>query len=107
MEPVGCDLSAEPEPHQNSATTPVQYLGHGEAQLGQLHVSNQWDGDAVGQHQVAVDNVLDDAVGEAAAIGMGEGWGGGGRGGRTAERGRGGGKQNGIMNYLAAGALGS
>lgn len=45
------------------------YLGHWEAQLGQLHVSDQWDGDAVGQDQVAVDNVLDDAVGEAAAVG--------------------------------------
>lgn len=67
-----------------------RYLGHGEAQFGQLHVSNQWDGDAVGQDQVAVDNVLDDAVGEAAAM-----WG-------LEQRSRGvryGKKQNGTMNY--------
>lgn len=77
------------------------YLGHGEAQLGQLHVSDQWDGDAVGQDQVAVDDVLDDAVGEAAAVGGG--WEQKSRGGR----GGGGGKQNGTMNYLGAGTPGS
>lgn len=77
---------------------PSQYLGHGETQLGQLHVSDQRDGDAVGQDQVAVDNVLDDAVGEAAAMG---GW------EQRSRGGRGGGKQNGTMNYLDVGALGS
>lgn len=47
---------------------------------------------------MAVDNVLDDAVGEAAAMG---GW------EQRSRRGKGGGKQNSIMNYLDVGALGS
>lgn len=48
------------------------HLGHREAQLGQLDVADQRDGDAVGQDQVAVDEVLDEAVGEA-AVGVGGG----------------------------------
>lgn len=46
------------------------HLRHREAQLGQLDVADQRDGDAVGQDQVAVDEVLDEAVGEA-AVGVG------------------------------------
>lgn len=42
------------------------HLRHGEAQLGQFDFADQWDGDAVGQNQVAVDEVLNEAVGEAA-----------------------------------------
>lgn len=65
----------------------LRHLWHGEAQLGQLDVSDQWDGDAIGQHQVAVDNVLDDAVGEAAAVGgMGAEERGGGGGGLVGNR---------------------
>lgn len=52
----------------------LSHLRHGEAQLGQLDLADQRDGDAVGQHQVAVDEVLDEAVGEAAVMG-GEGGG--------------------------------
>lgn len=42
------------------------HLRHREAQLGQLDITHQRDGDAVGQNQVAVDEVLDEAVREAA-----------------------------------------
>lgn len=38
------------------------YLGHGEAQLGQLGLSHQRDGDAVGKDQVSLDDVLNDVV---------------------------------------------
>lgn len=48
------------------------HLRHREAQLGQLDVADQRDGDAVGQNQVAVDEVLDEAVGEAAVGGGGQ-----------------------------------
>lgn len=41
------------------------HLGDGEAQLGQLCLSHQRDGDAVGKHQVGVDDVLDDVVTKA------------------------------------------
>lgn len=47
------------------------HLRHREAQLGQLDIADQRDGDAVGQNQVAVDEVLDEAVGEAAVMGGG------------------------------------
>lgn len=47
-----------------------------------------------------MDNVLDDTVGEAAAIWVG-GW------EQKSRRGKGSGKQNSTMNYLASGALGS
>lgn len=39
-----------------------RHLGNGEAELGQLGLTHQRDGDAVGQHQVVVDDVLDDVV---------------------------------------------
>lgn len=48
-------------PHREFA-----HLRHGEAQLGQLDIADQRHGDAVGQDQVAVDEVLNEAVGEAA-----------------------------------------
>lgn len=47
------------------------YLRHGEAQLGQFNISDQWDGDTIGQNQITVDNVLYHAVGEATAMGDG------------------------------------
>lgn len=39
-----------------------RYLGNGETQLGQLGLSNQRDGDEVGQNQVGADDVLNDVV---------------------------------------------
>lgn len=44
----------------------TSHLGDGEAQLGQLRLSHQRDVDAVGKHQVGVDDVLDDVVTKAA-----------------------------------------
>lgn len=41
------------------------HLGDGEAQLGQLWLCHQRDVDAVGKHQVGVDDVLDDVVAKA------------------------------------------
>lgn len=38
------------------------YLGNGEAELGQLGLSHQRDGDAVGQNQVGADDVLNYVV---------------------------------------------
>lgn len=65
----------------------LSHLRHREAQLGQLDVADQRDGDAVGQNQVAVDEVLNEAVGEAAGRTKGEG-------------------QNEALNYSSEGALG-
>lgn len=44
-----------------------RYLGNGEAELGQLGLSDQRDGDAVGQNQVGADDVLNDAVTQTTA----------------------------------------
>lgn len=44
-----------------------RYLGNGEAELGQLGLSHQRDGDAVGQNQVGADDVLNDAVTQTTA----------------------------------------
>lgn len=51
----------------------MSYLGDWEAEFGQLSFSHQRDGDAVGQNQVAVDDVLDDVVAQTTKIDEGRG----------------------------------
>lgn len=50
------------QPSQEPKVKGEGYLGNGETQLGQLGLSDQRDGDAVGQHQVGADDVLNDVV---------------------------------------------
>lgn len=64
------ERKVSPEPRQQypeagGHTPPPTHLRHGEAQLVQLVFAHQGDGDAVGQHQVAVDDVLDHTVTQA------------------------------------------
>lgn len=77
------------------------YLWHWKAQLGQLHRSDQWDSDSVGQYQITADNVLNQTVREATVNTRGEV--GMMREGRKKEN-----KQNEAINYLKdnRGALG-
>lgn len=41
-------------------------MRHGEEKAAELGLAHQRDGDSVGQHQEAVDDVLDQAVGQTA-----------------------------------------